>query len=247
MRSRWHVWVGCVVALLVALAPARAQTAVPAGAADALRAMSQTAAVIFSGQVVGVRRGEGVVEIDFAVEDAIRGVRGGVYTLREWAGLWGAGNEPLRLGQRYLMLLHAPGAGGLSSPVGGADGGIPILGAAPRGAVGPALVGGAASADGRTVDLRWVATRASRAAVYGAEATRPASMQVAVQAMVQDTGNPMVDAVKLASNMGHPAEIGGARVDVTLAARGGAGFSGGASYAAVAGLLRDWEKADAAR
>jgi hypothetical protein len=218
MRSRRHVWMGCVVALMVALAPARAQTgaeAVSAGTADALREISQNATVIFSGQVVAVRPGEGVVEIDFSVEDAVRGVSGGVYTLREWAGLWGAGSEPLRLGQRYLMLLHAPGVGGLSSPVGGADGAIPILGTGAQGAV----------ADGRAVDLRWIAMRVGRAVSFGAEPmARAASLPVAVRA-----------------------ETRGAQVDVTLARQGGAGVSGGAPYAAVVGLLRDWEKADAAR
>jgi hypothetical protein len=34
----------------------------------------------------------GVVEITFAVEDAVRGVSGSTYTLREWAGLWPAGD-----------------------------------------------------------------------------------------------------------------------------------------------------------
>ena len=82
----------------------------------------------------------GVVEIEFAVEDAVRGVSGGTYTLREWAGLWPAGDEPFRVGQRYLMLLHAPGAAGLSSPVGGMDGAIPI-----RGGTGPAELGLAAA------------------------------------------------------------------------------------------------------
>jgi hypothetical protein len=80
--------------------------------------MSRLAGVIFAGQVIGVRRldggngATGVVEITFAVEDAVRGVSGSTYMLREWAGLWPAGDEPFRVGQRYLMLLHAPGAAG---------------------------------------------------------------------------------------------------------------------------------------
>ena len=66
---------------------------------DALHAMSRLAAVIFAGQVIGVRRHDavdgatGTVEIEFAVEDAVRGVSGGTYTLREWAGLWPAGDQ----------------------------------------------------------------------------------------------------------------------------------------------------------
>jgi hypothetical protein len=148
--------------------------------------MSQLAGVIFTGQVVAVRRMDGVngatgvMEITFAVEDAVRGVSGSTYTLREWAGLWPAGDEPLRMGQRYLMLLHAPSAAGLSSPVGGMGGAIPIRGnmqtsdsvemvssetgsaktvaarivAAKTGSAGASVL-----TDGRVVDLRWVATR----------------------------------------------------------------------------------------
>ena len=110
------------------------QAVPPQGITDALHAMSRLAGVIFAGQVVAVRRidggndATGIVEIQFAVEDAVRGVSGGVYTLREWAGLWPAGEEPFRVGQRFLMLLHAPSVAGLSSPVGGMDGAIPIHG-----------------------------------------------------------------------------------------------------------------------
>lgn len=128
-----------------------------AGTENELRAMSVQADVIFAGQVTAVRRGTAseVVEIDFAVEDAVRGVRGGVYTLREWAGLW-RDSDPFRPGERYLMLLHAPGRAGLSSPVGGGDGAIPIRG------------GGAAGE--RLADLRWVAARVVRPAAFGADA-----------------------------------------------------------------------------
>jgi hypothetical protein len=131
-------------------------------AQSALADLSQRADVIFAGQVTAVRRHEGqggasgTVEIDFAVQDAVRGVAGGLYTLREWGGLWQAGQTPFRVGQRYLMLLHAPGPGGLSSPVGGQDGAIPI-----RGGAGI-----------RTVDLRWMAARVERPIAYTEEPTR---------------------------------------------------------------------------
>jgi len=139
--------------------------------------MAQMAAVIFSGEVIAVRRhgaadsSTGTVEIEFAVQDAVRGVTGSVYTLREWAGLWPAGDEPFRVGQRYLMLLHSPGAAGLSSPVGGMDGAIPIRGpihaaASPslpsRHSLGPAGNIAALASDTESaavVDLSWVGTR----------------------------------------------------------------------------------------
>jgi hypothetical protein len=194
---------------------------------DALHAMTQLAGVIFTGQVVGVRRldgvngATGVVEITFAVEDAVRGVSGGTYTLREWAGLWPAGDEPFGVGQRFLMLLHAPSAAGLSSPVGGMDGAIPIRGSAA--AVEPQstasgtssariATGGTASesasalADGRVVDLRWVGTHVVQTLSYRTEAEARAVSARADAAPVE--------------------------------------ASQGAAYATVMGMLRGWEKVD---
>jgi len=143
---------GCTTsALVLALAAAtalfaadaaRAQLpAPPATTQDALHAMAAQAGVIFTGQVTAVRRiaaaggSSGVVQIDFAVDDAILGVASGsTYTLREWAGLAPAGDLPYQPGRRYLMLLYAPGPSGLSSPVGGPDGAIPIYGSGPAAA-----------------------------------------------------------------------------------------------------------------
>jgi len=191
MRARRRAW-GCVpilVALSLGVAVARAQNAaVATGGAQPiaaeteaeLRAMSRLAGVIFAGQVSAVRRldgaggATGVVEIEFAVEDAVRGVSGGAYTLREWAGLWTA-NEPFRVGERYLMLLRAPGAAGLSSPVGGADGAIPIRA-------------------GRQVDLRWIAARVARPVAYRAEQVmRAGSAPGAVRANAVVAGAAQVD------------------------------------------------------
>src|ERR1700735_844058 len=93
---------------------------------DALHHMSDQAGVVFLGEVVAIRHiaGEGgasgVVEVEFRVDQAVRGCTGGSsYVLREWAGLWSGGDQRYRVGQRLLMLLHAPGAGGVTSPVGG--------------------------------------------------------------------------------------------------------------------------------
>ena len=124
---------GCALGLGLWAGIGAAQT-LPTTSEDALHAMEESAGVIFTGQVTAVRRvgakggAAGMVEIDFAVQDAVRGVSGGGYTLREWAGLWPGDDEPFRVGQQYLMLLHSPGASGLSSPVGGMDGAIPIRG-----------------------------------------------------------------------------------------------------------------------
>ena len=163
--TKW--WIGRALALTLALSwcPACSADAqlIPQTNPDteaALHDMARLAGVIFAGRVISLRRRAGTagaagsVEIEFSVENAIRGVAGSTYTLREWAGLWPAGDEPFRVGQRYLMLLHAPGASGLSSPIRGADGAIPI-----RGEVGPV-------ADSRAVDLRWIATQVARTIAY---------------------------------------------------------------------------------
>lgn len=122
---------------------------------DALHRMSDRAAVVFVGQVVAVRRVAGVVEVEFQVDQAVRGCAGGSYVLREWAGLWAANDARYRVGQRRLMLLHAPGAGGMSSPVDGTDGAMPVYGAG-------------TGADGELVDLRWLGTKLQRPVVYAA-------------------------------------------------------------------------------
>lgn len=133
---------------------------------EALRQMSDAAGVIFTGEVTAIRQraGEngasGVVEVDFRVDEAIRGCpAGGTYTLREWAGLWAAGQGRYRVGQRLLMLLHAPGAGGMSSPVGGADGAIPLRGTA----AAPQVASASTASSPSIADLRWVGTRLERA------------------------------------------------------------------------------------
>lgn len=169
--------VGIVVALMLLFPCAGAQRealrtdSTPAETAtlDAvLHSMVRRAGVIFLGTVLEVRHdsagagaGTGVVEVEFSVDHGMRGAAtGSRYVLREWAGLWTGNDERYRTGQRLLMLLHAPGAGGLSSPVGGMDGAIPIL----------------PGADARAeplIDLRWVATRVSRGPVqYRAETPR---------------------------------------------------------------------------
>ena len=171
MRVRTRAWMaGALACMLAAGSAARAQ-AISETSADTvaeLHGMVRLAPVIFAGQVVAVRGADsalhGNVEIEFAVEDAVRGVSGSRYLLREWAGLWVAGDAPFRVGQRYLMLLHAPGAAGLSSPVDGPDGAIPV--------------GSSSQGDGRVVDLRWVGARVLRPTVYReiAQPVGPAGM-----------------------------------------------------------------------
>jgi len=194
---------------------------------DALHAMSRLAGVIFTGQVVAVLRRDGgnnasgVVEIQFAVEDAIRGVSGSSYTLREWAGLWHANEQPFRVGQQYLMLLHEPSAVGLSSPVGGMDGVIPIHGHAliPADASGTNKTKNAAAGtpeDNRMADLRWVATHA----------IQPLPTRAQPEPHAMDESNPV------AANHGTTGAVSAAP-DAA---------SSNTAYTTVLGMLQSWEK-----
>ncbi len=156
-----------------------------------LESMVGRAGVIFLGTVVEVRQGapprgggSGIVEVEFSVDRGLRGaITGRPYVLREWAGLWSGNEDRYRVGQRRLMLLHAPGAGGLSSPVGGMDGAIPIL-PAENAAAEP------------MVDLRWVATRVSRGPIqYRADPPRiPKAKPMAEVLHLPGEITPVVDA-----------------------------------------------------
>jgi hypothetical protein len=131
--------------------------------------MSDRADVIFAGQVLAIRRpesegaGSSVVEVEFRVDQAVRGCTAGTpYVLREWGGLWVGGNQRYRVGQRLLMLLHAPRAGGMSSPVDGFDGAIPIR----QGSIATPLTAASAPPAVPFVDLRWLGVKLQRAVSY---------------------------------------------------------------------------------
>lgn len=170
----WRLAAGLGLGLCLGTPAVFGQSTLPQTTEEALRAMTDAAGVVFTGTVTAVRKPAqpgGVVEIDFAVAEAVRGVAGTSYTLREWGGLWPANDEPFRPGQCFLMLLHTPNAAGLSSPVGGPDGAIPIrgsgvaaisasAGAAPRVAAhGTAVTESSSASPDPTVDLGWIATR----------------------------------------------------------------------------------------
>ena len=108
----------------------------------ALRSASAAAAVIFAGEVVSIDRTPGAVSVRWRVEHAIAGATAGaVYEQKEWPGLWATGDARYRVGERALVLLHAPSVAGYTTPV--ADGVIPLR--------GDVITG--------TLDLRWLATQ----------------------------------------------------------------------------------------
>ena len=122
-------------------------TTPPRTLTDALTGLAAQAAVIFAGEVTGVQPEGATVAVHFHVETGIRGVKSdSIFTMREWGGLWASGQARYRRGQRMLVLLHAPSAAGLSSPVGGSDGLVPLHGDIVTG----------------QLDLRWLRTRIQR-------------------------------------------------------------------------------------
>ena len=147
---------------------------VPAEAQSVLAAMVTSAAVIFAGHVVSIAPGNGFVDVTFRIEEPVRGgSKLGVYVLREWAGLWSGAPDRYHVGERLLLLLAARGPSGMSAPVGGDEGIVPILAGAvqpladPHGNA-PAEDGSLATdITGMTADLRRVQARAVRPLLTG--------------------------------------------------------------------------------
>jgi hypothetical protein len=159
------------VALLAVLPYAYAQQAAsdPQTVEEALHQMSDAAGVVFVGEVAAVRYragtdgASGLMEVDFRIDQAIRGcASGSIYTVREWAGLWGGGDQRYRIGQQLLMLLYDPSPTGITSPVGGMTGAIPIRAATPA----PQTASGTTASAPLIADLRWVGTRLQRPLPY---------------------------------------------------------------------------------
>jgi hypothetical protein len=113
-----------------------------------LRGLASRAGVVFVGQVQKIEPEGGVVVVTFQVQQAVLGVVGGTYVMREWAGRWTGGQQRYQVGQRAMFFLHAPSAAGLSSPVDGMMGIVPMV---PMGANADALL-----------DVRWLASRVRR-------------------------------------------------------------------------------------
>lgn len=159
-----------------ATGPTAADVPTPQDIMTALHQMEDKASVIFVGRVTGVKWSVSgnvaatVVETRFEVERAVLGCTEGVYVLREWAGLWEGDNQRYRAGQHLLMMLHAPNAAGLSSPVDGMDGAIPIV----RGGSVPLGANSSARQAPPAVDLRWVGTKLLRPVSYANAATQAA-------------------------------------------------------------------------
>jgi hypothetical protein len=183
--------------------------AIPQTVEDVLRVMSDKAAIVFAGQVTAVRPHEdgaaasGYVEIDFHVDEAIRGCASGeTYTLREWAGLWAGNPHRYRVGQHLLMLLHAPGLSGLSSPVGGMDGMIPIR----AGGAAPASAAASTISPSPVADLRWLGTELLHPVSYMLHASMASTQLTLAQQMAPHPADEVIAEGSIANRSSIPVQ-----------------------------------------
>ena len=131
------------------------------------------------------------------------------------------------------MLLHAPGATGLSSPVGGMDGAIPVKGSSSLVAAGD----GTTAANAPVADLRWLAAKLAKPVVY---ATRPAG-----EAMAQTRTVRAVAAHAAVSGMGRSGLREAAPVSAAAEVAGMQDASvpvAQASVATVLQMMAGWQK-----
>jgi hypothetical protein len=216
-------------------------TATPQDVVTALHQMADRAGVIFVGRVAGVRRQDGggvasgVVEVTFEVDQAVRGCAAGTpFVLREWAGLWEGDDQRYRLGQRLLMLLHAPNAAGMSSPVDGMDGAIPIV----RGGGAPLVANSSVRVAPPAVDLRWVGTKLLHPVSYGSgtargahRASEPAHAVAQGQAVQAVVAGPVSSTAPPVTTLSASDSPGSASVPAQQA-----------SVDLVVGMLTSWQK-----
>ncbi|WP_263383120.1 hypothetical protein [Granulicella arctica] len=225
---------------------------------DELHVMSSQAGVIFAGEVLKITEhsqqgsvGSGWVDVEFRVEEAIRGCVGQrTYELREWAGLWAGGIQRYRVGERLLMLLHVPSASGMSSPVGGQDGAIPLVG----NGVAPTAEDSFADVGEQAVDLRWIQARLLRTASRVGNGAHGRPVVPVEPILVGRSQNQFVTRKDTAAGgrrlqPGIPGNGGFVQAPVTFAGVAGGEGSQGSTLRVVIAMLGAWEteQANAAR
>jgi hypothetical protein len=230
-------------AALLAVSVAQGQTSAataPQSIEEALHQMSDKAGVIFAGEVVAVRPQDGgdtaagFVEVEFRVDEAIRGCTSGApYILREWAGLWAGGVQRYHVGERRLMFLHDPSASGLSSPMDGMDGAIPI-----HGSNSSVVASNSVTAPSAVADLRWIGTKLPHPVSYQSETVHPfRSVSAPIPFLVARPEEAVATGVE--------------KADITVAAMPASADISDASIPAqeasvdtVVGMLKSWQKAE---
>ncbi len=132
MQRQWtflgKVGLCAVLSIVGSAAPSQGQaTGLGQGIAAELASLASHASTIFVGQISSIERKGSVVEVTFRVEQPVAGAIPANCVLREWAGLWPPGHSRYTVGQRVLAFFHTSSAAGLSSPVHGAEGLIPVV------------------------------------------------------------------------------------------------------------------------
>ncbi len=175
--------------------------------------MSDRAAVAFVGRVTAVRRVPGKVEIEFHVEQVVRGCSAGDVCAARVG--WALGGERCALPSGTAETDAAPcaGSGRDELSVDGLDGALPVYGAGP---------------EGDLVDLRWVGTKLQRPVVYAAAAAPVA---------VQGAGSVVVTASSAVGIASNSAPAMASNVPQSSIPAQAAGIS------LVVGLLRGWSPA----
>jgi hypothetical protein len=146
-----------LVAIVLAIVPTcvAAQRPDPTDELRQLPQITRASGLIFSGTVLAIEHlastetGQAdVTQITFRVESAIRGARKGQrLQIREWAGLWNAG-ERYRVGERWFLFFYPQSKLGLTSIVGGK------LGRYSLNDSGGVLVGGSPGRPSRPIPLQ---------------------------------------------------------------------------------------------
>ena len=178
---------------------------------------------------------------------------GATYVLREWGGLWPPGERGFVVGDRRLMLLHRAGPTGLSSPVGGFEGAIPVVGTGARVGSGSRAI----TAAEPMLDLRWITAKLARPGMGvggGVLGTPTVGGMGAERTLVEAGGGEPERALVVTSAERAPTLVHG-----TLPGRPGGGGLGSAGLAVsvsepmsagtesalplttVVGLLRQWQ------
>lgn len=132
---------------------------------NSLQQMVRSSGQIFSGVVVNVDRAgadsdaaSGITRVTIRVQEAVRGARRGqLLQVREWAGLWNAG-ERYQPGQHVFLFLYPNSKLGLTSPVAGPLGRLNMDG------FGRVQLNNPTTQPPQTIDVRLFATALRRVA-----------------------------------------------------------------------------------
>lgn len=113
--------------------PLHAQRTVSGRQDASLQQLVRNSGYIFQGTVLSMRRTApkgphevASIAVTFQVDKAVLGARTGQkLTIYEWAGLW-TSTDRYRVGEQVVLFLYRPSRLGLTSPVGGTLGRLPI-------------------------------------------------------------------------------------------------------------------------